>query len=533
MPSRPNILLIMTDEERYHLPRPAGFSLPARERLAARGVSFRDFHVTTGMCSPSRSVIYTGQHVPLTEVYDNSNFPYVHDLDPSLGTIGTMLRQAGYYCSYQGKWHLSEVPPTTADPASTSDALEAYGWSEWNDWGDIDGGAWAGLTIDPVIAGQAAKWLRNRAPTVSADQPWFLAVNFVNPHDIMSFDFGGRASVRLPPVLAHAFVTKPAAAVPVYQQQWDIELPATLHEDPGNVPPAVKEYAAGIDTLFGPVPDDAHWRAALNFYLNCLRDVDRHVEIVLDALEASGAADRTVVVFMADHGDMVGSHGLRQKGNFLYDENLHVPVILSHPDLPGGGEAASLASAIDVAPTLLTCAGLDDSAIASRYPALHGRSLLPACEGRTVREGVLATSEMASLLDGSFWHHFADPDVKEKLLSGEVRPDWRKRGFLRGYVDERYRFGRYFSPLAPNRPKTVEDLFEHNDVVLYDRETDPMETTNLATSPEHRDVVARYNGKLESLITAEIGDDSHVWVSERPQLLGLPTWRGDNVAVAS
>ena len=88
MPSRPNILLIMTDEERYHLPRPAGFSLPARERLAARGVSFRDFHVTTGMCSPSRSVIYTGQHVPLTEVYDNSNFPYVHDLDPSLGPRG-------------------------------------------------------------------------------------------------------------------------------------------------------------------------------------------------------------------------------------------------------------------------------------------------------------------------------------------------------------------------------------------------------------------------------------------------------------
>ena len=92
MPSRPNILLIMTDEERYHLPRPAGFSLPARERLAARGVSFRDFHVTTGMCSPSRSVIYTGQHVPLTEVYDNSNFPYVHDLDPFL--VHRKLRQS-------------------------------------------------------------------------------------------------------------------------------------------------------------------------------------------------------------------------------------------------------------------------------------------------------------------------------------------------------------------------------------------------------------------------------------------------------
>ena len=79
--------------------------------------------------------------------------------------------------------------PTNRSP--TTDALEPYGFHDWNDWGDIDGGAWAGLRVDPVIAGQAAAWLRNRAPAVSAEQPWFMAVNFVNPHDIMSFDYGG------------------------------------------------------------------------------------------------------------------------------------------------------------------------------------------------------------------------------------------------------------------------------------------------------------------------------------------------------
>ncbi|HEY5879617.1 MAG TPA: hypothetical protein VIU11_11955 [Nakamurella sp.] len=84
-----------------------------------------------------------------------------------------MLRSAGYYCAYQGKWHLSRAYKDPADPKSTADALEPYGFSEFNDWGDLDGGAWAGLKLDPVIAGQAVKWLRNRAPAVAQEQPWF------------------------------------------------------------------------------------------------------------------------------------------------------------------------------------------------------------------------------------------------------------------------------------------------------------------------------------------------------------------------
>jgi arylsulfatase A-like enzyme len=143
--SRPNILLITSDEERYTLPNPDGFVLPARERLQECGVTFDRYYVASAQCSSSRSVIYTGQHMPLTEIYDNDNMPYIRPLDPALGTLGSMLRTAGYYCTYQGKWHLSRAYKDPNDPRPTTDALEPYGFSEFNDWGDLDGGAWAGL----------------------------------------------------------------------------------------------------------------------------------------------------------------------------------------------------------------------------------------------------------------------------------------------------------------------------------------------------------------------------------------------------
>jgi arylsulfatase len=283
-----------------------------------------------------------------------------------------------------------------------------------------------------------------------------------------------------------------------------------------------------LDTVFGSVNHNDAWRAGLNFYLNCLRDVDRHIGVVLDALEATGQADHTVVIFTADHGELAGAHGLRQKGNVVYDENFHVPLIVRHPDLKAGSRTDSLASGVDLTPTILDIAGVGDDAV----PALNGHSLLPAAEEREIRDGVLTAVESVLTLDAGFWQRFNDPDVGDKLASGELRPDWTKRGFMRGYTDRRYSFGRYFSPLEPNRPRSVDDLFAHNDVVLYDRETDPAEATNLADDARHRDVVAEYCAKLESLIDAEIGIDTHAWVTDadRPHLLGWPTWRGDSAA---
>lgn len=525
---RPNILLITTDEERHAIPRASGFSLPGRERLAEMGTSFTSYYVSSAQCSSSRSVIYTGQHMPLTQIYDNDNMPYIAPLDPALGTLGTMLGAAGYHCVYQGKWHLSNAYRAPGQTHSTAKALQPYGFVSFNEWGDIDGGAWAGLKVDPVIAGQAARWLRDDAPALPGDQPWFMAVNFVNPHDIMSFDYGGHSAVTPPPSIAEAVRVLPPASIPLYDGQWDVAAPPTRDDDLSGAAPAVREYAEAMEAIFGPVEGDEHWVEGLNFYLNCIRDVDRSVTTVLDALVASGQADHTIVVYTSDHGELAGSHGLRQKGNLVYDENFHVPLVVCHPDQAGGGTTDALASAVDLAPTLLDMAGVDTAAIGSRYPNLRGHSLVPVLEsGRDVRDGVLTAVESLMSLDGDYWRAMADPGAPARVASGELRPDWRKRGFLRGYTDRRYTFGRYFSPLDPNRPTDAAELRDHNDVVLYDRATDPGETVNLASDPGNDALVEQYREHLERLIDAEIGRDDRAWVPERPRLLGMPRWRGD------
>ncbi|MGV1009150.1 MAG: sulfatase-like hydrolase/transferase [Dermatophilaceae bacterium] len=525
------MLLITTDEERQRLPRPDGFSLPAREWLQDRGTTFDRYYVASAMCSSSRSVMYTGRHVPITEIYDNDNMPYIRPLNPQLKTLGSMMQAAGYYTAYQGKWHLSNAYRTPDHPASTAAALQPYGFVEFNDWGDIDGGAWAGLKLDPVIAGQAVRWLRERAPVVERQQPWFMAVNFVNPHDIMSYDYGGRRTIAPPPNLVEAVRVKPPADVPLYAKSWDLDLPTSANDDLVDAPQAVREYAGLAATMFGEVADPEQWRLGLNFYLNCIRDVDRSVTHVLEALVASGQADRTVVIFTSDHGEMAGSHGLRQKGNLVYDENFHVPLVIVHPDVDGGRRLDALGSAVDLAPTILELAGVEAQQLTTVFDGLHGRSLAPIVTGEKaqVRDGVLTAVESVLTLDADFWREFGEGDAPARVRSGDLRPDWHKRGFLRGWTDERFSFGRYFSPLEPNRPSDIETLVRDNDVVLYDRQTDPDETVNLAHEPSHQQVVADLLVKLEALIDSEIGTDINAWVPERPLLLGAPRWRGDSM----
>ena len=147
-----------------------------------------------------------------------------------------------------------------------------------------------------------------------------------------------------------------------------------------------------------------HWTNGLNFYLNCIRDVDRSVATVLDTLVAGGQADRTVIIFTSDHGELAGSHGLRQKGNLVYDENFHVPMIICDPDIAAGTHTDALASAVDLAPTLLDFAGVSPAEVAERYPHLGGHSMRPAMDGSgPIREGVLTAVESILTLDGDYW----------------------------------------------------------------------------------------------------------------------------------
>ena len=98
-----NIVFILTDQERSFRPG----ELPAHERLMKRGTVFTNHTINSCLCTPSRSVVYTGQHIQHTRMFDNTNFPWIQSMSTEMRTVGDMLREAGYYTAYKGKWHLT------------------------------------------------------------------------------------------------------------------------------------------------------------------------------------------------------------------------------------------------------------------------------------------------------------------------------------------------------------------------------------------------------------------------------------------
>src|SRR5262245_33670400 len=138
-----NILFIFTDQERYFRPGelPKDFRLPAHERLAKRGVVFENHRINSCVCTPSRSVLYTGQHIQHTRMFDNTNFPWISSMSTEIKTVGHLLRDAGYYTAYKGKWHLTKEFETTNDLAAPEKTftkeMEAYGFADYAGIGDI------------------------------------------------------------------------------------------------------------------------------------------------------------------------------------------------------------------------------------------------------------------------------------------------------------------------------------------------------------------------------------------------------------
>ncbi len=521
-----NILFLLTDQERFFRPGelPDGFSLPAHERLARQGTSFLHHTINSCVCTPSRSVLYTGQHIQHTRMFDNTNFPWIQSLSTEIRTLGDMLRDAGYYTAYKGKWHLTKEFETVnqlGTPTKIFTAeMEAYGFSDYFGIGDIIAHTQGGYLHDGVIAAMAGSWLRGKGRELAAGQkPWFLAVNLVNPHDVMFYDTDAPGT----PVQSARGLTHVARdpVDPLYAQQWHFELPAS-HAQPLDAPgrPAAhRDFLRSHDALVGAIPNEAlRWRRRHNYYLNCLRDVDRNIASVLAELDASGLADRTIVILTADHGDMDGAHQLHAKGAVAYREQNHVPLLISHPDLPGGRTCRAVTSHLDVAPTLVSLTGVSPERRAAIVAGLPGKDLTalladPERAGLdAVRDGALFNYNMFAYLDGDFLlkavAHIQRGGDPKKLKEVGIVPDMRKRGAVRSVFDGRYVFSRYFSPKQHNRPRTLEDLQRLNDVELFDLQADPLEMTNLALGarPE-RELVLAMNEKLNRLIDSEVGED--------------------------
>jgi arylsulfatase len=536
MADKPNILIIVTDQEYAHQALPAGVTLPNRNRLHNRGVTFNNHQVTTTVCTPSRSVMWTGQHTPFTRMIDNTNLAWIEDMraDPeTLPTIGHMLRDQGYYTAYKGKWHESEFPE-----GDTTKAMEPFGFSDFQEWGDAYGAPLDGLTKDPKTADEAVSWLKDRSPEIVETQPWFMAVNFINPHDIMYFDTDDEEMVQV----RGMFPIFGAPDTPLYRQQWPTTLPASFFDDLSGQPQAVRNYKVSGDGTYGRIPMERRdmWHNHVNYYINCMIDVDRHIGSVLDALEESDQVENTIIIFTSDHGEMGGAHHLRQKGSVAFKETTNVPMIIVDPSKSGGVRTESVGSHLDLVPTILAYAGLSESERKQRYPFLKGHDLSdvvadpdsdgPRGSSKNPGRGALYTYDMIASVDAQWLQRNAPVllDVaaaeagvefvrgKEFLakLDEIEKPNMENRELFRGIFDGRYKLVRYFGLAHYNLPGSVDELLSLNDVSLYDLQLDPEEMTNLA-DPENpgydEKLLEMMNEKLNALIETEIGEDKLIF----------------------
>jgi arylsulfatase len=537
----PNILFVFTDQERFHARWPAGLSLPGHERMERTGVTFTNHQCPATMCTSSRSVLMTGLQTADNGMYENLDVPWMKSLSFDHPTIGHMLRKAGYYTAYKGKWHLSREFDTHAVERFMTPDMEKYGFADNFSPGDLIGHTLGGYSYDHITAGSAINWLRTRGRPLADDgKPWCMFVSFVNPHDIMYFNTDAPGeSVQDTGKLRLRAARAPEHAL--YKACWDVPVPASLHEpfDAPGRPRAHREFDHVWDYILGNIPlEEARWKRFNDYYINCIRNVDRSIEALLAEMESLDLSRRTVVVFTADHGEMAGAHGLRGKGPFAYRETSHLPLYMIHPDVAGGQQCQSLSSHIDLVPTLLSMAGVKpDRAGELAGRTLPGKDLSPLLDRPgsqaidAARPATLFTysglaSNDSAVFDFAAKAIMAGKDPKEEARREGFRPDLGKRGHVRSAFDGRYRFTRYFAPLDHNSPATVDELFKWNDVELYDLQSDPGETSNLAIDRHaNAALLATMNGKLEAVIKAEIGKDDG---RELPDVAGI-TWGVDRV----
>ncbi|WP_024796603.1 sulfatase-like hydrolase/transferase [Tomitella biformata] len=461
LPARPNIVVIITDQERQPQHWPPGWSeenLPNRKRLSDTGVSFTQAFCASAMCSPSRSSLFTGlypsQHgVTATLTTGGTVSPSEPQLQASEQNMAKMLASAGYNVHYRGKWHMSKGA-TGADP-STED-LASFGFHGWvppeagqdTEPANFGGGC---ADRDRDTARQAVDFISQAGPaSTGGDAPFALIVSFVNPHDALAYprtwdqedgDCDNYGS-------APGAFTQGIGLPPTYG-----EMLATNHKPSAHV--QLKALLAGG---LGPLPGAGEATNYVNFYAYLQKVVDEHIGSVVDALDAvRGLREQTVVFRISDHGEMGMSHGgLRQKAFNAYEETLNVPLVISNPAMfPAPASTNALASLVDLMPTMATMAGVPDRGAwwlpgADLTPAMAAAARGDA--GAAVQDAVLFTYDDQNA---------AAPDGQNVV---------RQPNHIRCIRDTRWKYSVYFAPDGSAFPQ-----FE-----LYDLQKDPLELNNKA-----------------------------------------------------
>lgn len=407
MTKHPNVLVIMYDQLTPSALGCYGHPVtraPHIDRLAASGVVFDAAYTNSPLCTPARYCLMTGQLPSATRGYDNAAY-----LASTIPTIAHYARMAGYRTALAGKMHF--VGPDQLhgfEERRTTDIYPAdFGWTpDWRapgeriDWWyhNMDSVTGAGvaevtnqLLFDDETGYHATRALHDLART-SGERPFLLVASFTHPHD---------------PYVAR-------------REHWDryegvdIPLPATSAADV-----ALDAHSARLRVVSAmdqaTITDDDVLRAR-RAYLANISYVDDWTGRLLDTLTALGMAEDTVVVLLADHGDMLGERGLWYKMNF-FEPSARIPLVVHAPQRFAARRVSAPVSLVDVLPTILELAG---GSASDAVEPLAGASLLPLCAGesqagRTVvgeytAEGACAPLVMLRRGTLKFVHCPVDPD---------------------------------------------------------------------------------------------------------------------------
>jgi arylsulfatase A-like enzyme len=493
----PNVLFIPVDDLKpllgcYGAPL---VKTPNMDRLAARGTVFRRSYCQQALCGPTRASLLTGLYPDSAGVWDLVR--KIRDINPDIVTLPQHFRQHGYQTANLGKTFDSRNTDPGQDSISWSvatagvkyDADEAAikqaqairnayhnekrktsakdsqaresrdGYRPATECLDLPEDAFT----DGELARQAAVLMKQLA---SQGQPFFLSVGFAKPHLPFEapkkyWDLYRREDFKLAPFQERA-TNSPAIA---YHNSEELR---HQYSDIPDVGPLTPEMQAEL----------------IHGYYACVSFVDAQVGRLLDELDRQGLADNTIICLWGDHGFHLGDHGLWCKHS-NFEQATHAPLIISAPGLAASQSSAPVGF-IDIYPTMCDLAGLPKPA------HLQGLSLAPLMKNSSaqVREAVLSQYPRTS--DGK-------PFLREQ--SGNGVDTNRTRLPVMGYTlrSERHRYVKWIQ-MDYARGERVGQWME---VELYDYQTDPHETVNLARHPRHRDVVERFETIFKQMGVAQ------------------------------
>jgi choline-sulfatase len=438
MTRRPNILIFMVDQLNGTLfpDGPASWlHAPNLKALAARSLRFANAYTASPLCAPARASFMSGQLPHRTRVYDNAA-----EFASDIPTYAHHLRRAGYQTSLSGKMHF--VGPDQLhgfEERLTTDIYPAdFGWTpdyrrpdERIDWwyhnmGSVTGAGVAEITnqleYDDEVAYHAVRKVYDLARGLD-ERPWMLTVSFTHPHD---------------PYVAR-------------RKHWDL-YEDCAYLDPQVAPLPYRDHDPHSQRILDASDwrayriTDSHVRRARRGYFANVSYIDDKIGEVLAALEATRQTGETAVLFLSDHGDMLGERGLWFKMNF-FEGSVRVPLMIAAPDLSPGRVDAPV-STLDVLPTVAEIAGIDLGEI---MPWTDGESLV----GFAPSSNRVAPVRMEYAAEAAHAPLVALRLGKWKYIHCETDP-----------------------PL------------------LFDLEADPHELTNLAADPAHAEVAESFARKV-------------------------------------